>query len=92
MNKKKIGYILIGIIVLLLVLIITVFSKPYNNNNNNENVDIFIKTYHKDFIWLEYCIKSIKKFCKGFRDVVIVSDDDGNLIPENITKIIKKKL
>ena len=95
MNKKKIGYILIGIIVLLLVLIITIFLKPYNNNNNNNNdetVDIFIKTYHKDFIWLEYCIKSIKKFCKGFRDVVIVCDDDGNLIPENITKIMPLKV
>lgn len=45
-------------------------------------VDIFIKTYHKDFIWLKYCLASIKKFAKGFRKVVIVSDNDGHVIPD----------
>lgn len=57
-----------------------------------EIVDIFIKTYHKDFIWLEYCLRSIKKFASGFRDVVIVSDDDGNMIPANIAEIIPLKI
>ena len=51
-------------------------------------VDIFIKTYHKDFIWLEYLLKSIKKFASGFRRVVIVSDDDGNILPEKFKDII----
>jgi len=45
-------------------------------------VDIFIKTYHKDFVWLQYCLKSIQKFANGFRNIVIVSDNDGNKIPE----------
>jgi hypothetical protein len=50
--------------------------------------DIFIKTYHKDFIWLEYCLKSIKKYARGFRDIVIVSDNTGHIIPSNITNNI----
>lgn len=34
-------------------------------------VDIFIKTYHKDFDYLYYCLSSNKKFAKGFRKIVI---------------------
>jgi hypothetical protein len=34
--------------------------------------DIFIRTYYKDIPWLEYCIKSIKKFVSGYRQIVIV--------------------
>lgn len=49
-------------------------------------VDIFIKTYHKDFIWLEYCLASIRKFATGFRKVIIVSDDDGNKIPSKFVE------
>lgn len=37
-------------------------------------VDIFIKTYHKDFEWLRYCLASIKRFARGFRQVVLVVD------------------
>lgn len=44
--------------------------------------DIFIKTYHKDFKWLPFCLKSIEKFANGFRHVIIVSDNDGHIIPE----------
>lgn len=43
--------------------------------------DIFIKTYRKDFVWLQYCLKSIQKFATGFRNVVIISDNDGHKIP-----------
>lgn len=53
--------------------------------------DIFIKTYYKDFIWLEYCLRSIKKFTSGFRNVVIISDDDGHQIPEKILGILANK-
>jgi hypothetical protein len=45
-------------------------------------MDIFIKTYHKDFVWLEYCLKSIQKYASGFRNVIIVSDNDGHKIPD----------
>lgn len=51
-------------------------------------IDIFIKTYHKDFIWLEYALRSIKKFAVGFRNIIIVSDDDGNKLPEHFKNII----
>lgn len=37
--------------------------------------DIFIKTYPKDYPWLKYCLRSIDKFCTGFRRVVIVSPE-----------------
>jgi len=54
--------------------------------------DIFIKTYHKDFLWLEYCLKSIRKFGSGFRDVVIVSDDDGHTVPESLLNVLPCKV
>lgn len=44
-------------------------------------VDIFIKTYHKDYVWLEYCLKSIRKFASGFRNIVIVGDHGDIPIP-----------
>lgn len=46
------------------------------------SVDIFIRTYQSDFIWLEYLLKSIKKYAVGFRNVIIVSDNDGTLVPQ----------
>lgn len=33
---------------------------------------IFIKSYHKDFEWLRYCLMSIRKHVEGFDDLVIV--------------------
>jgi hypothetical protein len=54
--------------------------------------DIFIKTYHKDFVWLEWCLKSIKKFAHGFNTIIIVSDDDGNTLPESFSEIIPFKI
>ena len=50
--------------------------------------DIFIKTYHKDFLWLEYCLKSIAKFTSGFRNLILISDEDGNLIPDFMLNIV----
>lgn len=35
--------------------------------------DIFIRTFEGDYKWLEYCLKSIDKFCSGFRQVFICS-------------------
>ena len=35
-------------------------------------VDILIRSYDKDFEWLKYCLKSIRKFCTGFNHVHIV--------------------
>lgn len=37
------------------------------------SVDIFIKTYPKDYSWLVYCLKSIHKFCTGIRSIVLIT-------------------
>jgi hypothetical protein len=33
--------------------------------------DIFIRTYEKDIELLQYCLRSIEKYCKGFRHIII---------------------
>lgn len=35
-------------------------------------VDILIRTYSGDIKWLAHSLRSIHKFCKGFRDIIIV--------------------
>jgi hypothetical protein len=38
---------------------------------------ILISTYNKDFVWLEYCLRSLSRFCKGFLPPAIsVSGED----------------
>jgi len=45
-------------------------------------VDIFIRSYHGDFHWLEYCLRSIKKYAKGFGKVhVCIPIGDFDLLP-----------
>jgi hypothetical protein len=34
--------------------------------------DIFVVSYWKDANWLEYCLRSIQKYAKGFRQTVVV--------------------
>lgn len=34
-------------------------------------VDIFIRSYEKDFKWLQYCLRSIKRYALGFNEVII---------------------
>jgi hypothetical protein len=45
--------------------------------------DIFICTYWKDAGWLEYCLRSVEKFAKGFRQTIVVYPirDEGTLKP-----------
>jgi hypothetical protein len=56
------------------------------------SVDIFIKTYHEHFSHLEWCLKSIKKFASGFRNVIIVSDADGRIFPLSLIEILPVKV
>ena len=35
------------------------------------SIDIFIRTYPKDFFILNYCLKSIRKFVSGHRNIII---------------------
>lgn len=45
-------------------------------------VDIFIRSYHGDFNWLEYCLRSIKKYAHGFGKVhICIPADDYHLLP-----------
>jgi hypothetical protein len=45
-------------------------------------VDIFIRSWHGDFNWLEYCLRSIKKYAKGFGKVhICIPADDYPLLP-----------
>lgn len=37
---------------------------------------IFIRSYAKDFQWLHYCLRCIRKNIRGFREVVIHVDED----------------
>lgn len=34
--------------------------------------DILIRSYYKDFKWLQYCLRSIDKYCRGFRHIILV--------------------
>jgi hypothetical protein len=36
------------------------------------NCDIFIRSYWKDLEWLQLCLASVEKYCRGFRSVVVV--------------------
>jgi hypothetical protein len=50
---------------------------------------IFIKTFPKDHVWLQYLLPSIEKYANGFKDVIIVSDA-GTEIPPAYLSSIKK--
>lgn len=41
-------------------------------------VDIFIRTCSHDREYLNYCLKSIDKFCSGFRSVIVIPKDEHN--------------
>lgn len=48
----------------------------------NYKIDIFIKSYHKDFKWLAYCLKSIKKFVTGYNEIIIIiPEGERELLP-----------
>lgn len=40
-------------------------------------IDIFIKSYHKDFQWLKYCLMSIKKNVTGYNNVILLIPEKG---------------
>jgi hypothetical protein len=54
--------------------------------------DIFIRTYPGDYLWLKWCVKSIGRFCDGFRKIVIVSPDPDACptTPEELFTEIRK--
>ena len=39
---------------------------------------IFIKSYAKDFKWLNYCLKSIDKYVEGYSEIILILDEGSN--------------
>lgn len=59
------------------------------------SIDIFIRTYPKDFTLLYYCLISIKKYIKGYRNIIIcIREKDYNNLIHNIDlngiKVVKE--
>lgn len=50
-------------------------------------IDIFIKSYAKDFRWLNYCLKSIDKYVSGYNELIIVLDEGDNINLDQLTVI-----
>jgi hypothetical protein len=42
-------------------------------------LDLFIRTYPKDFAWLNYALKSIHKYVTGYRNIIVCSPDISGL-------------
>ena len=53
-----------------LILLCSIFRGV--SGEDNFKMDIFIKSYSKDFSWLSYCVRSIEKFVKNVNNVIIV--------------------
>ena len=53
--------------------------------------DIFIRSYAKDFPWLSYALRSIRKFATGFREVVIAIPDTEDLPKASGVRVVKAK-
>lgn len=46
---------------------------------------IFIRSYDKDFEWLSYCFRSIRKYCTGFDQLILVIPNTStDSLPETI--------
>lgn len=50
--------------------------------------DLFLKTFPEDYPWAEYCLRSIDKFCTGFRRLVIVAPDASCPRPSVVPHIL----
>jgi len=52
-------------------------------------VDIFIRTYHKDLPWLDYALKSIHKHVTGYhRIIVAIPEGQGHLLSHLTTETV----
>ena len=52
-------------------------------------IDIFIKSYYKDFKFLNYCLKSIEKNVVGYNKIVLVIPEQDE---QELIKLIDKDL
>ena len=51
-------------------------------------MDLLIVTSHNEFENLKDCLKSINKYASGFRNVIVICDNSGDVIPESISNIM----
>lgn len=51
--------------------------------------DIFIKTWPRDYDWLEWCITSITKFARGFRNIIVLSPEPPTGIYPNVKWVVE---
>ena len=49
---------------------------------------IFIRSYEKDFPWLDYCLRSVHKFCTGFQEIVVCIPEGADL-PLTAERVVK---
>ena len=55
-------------------------------------IDIFIRTYTKDFDILKYCLYSIEKYVKGYRHIIIIVKENEYNLLKDIIDINKYKV
>ena len=56
------------------------------------NIDIFIRTYTKDFDILQYCLYSIEKYVKGYKNIIITVKENEYALLQNAIDITKYKI
>jgi len=56
------------------------------------DASIFIRSYRKDFQWLSYCVRSIRKYCsEDYREIVLTyPEDDDGLVPTIVRDLCDK--
>lgn len=53
-------------------------------------IDIYIKSYHKDFKFLRYCLKSIAKFATGYNKIILaIPNNEINMLWNTIGEELK---
>jgi hypothetical protein len=50
--------------------------------------DIVIKSYPRDGAWLQFCLKSIQKYAKGFNDILVLWPRSGGTLPLTKEKVV----
>jgi hypothetical protein len=47
--------------------------------------DLFIRSYWKDLDWLQFCLASVERYCRGFREVIVV-------VPQSTEPWLRRRL
>lgn len=55
-------------------------------------VDLFIKTFPADHQWLPYLFRSITKFCRGFRQVILVAEGSKDVLSAQLEGALRTSI